>query len=331
MTDIPMIRSAVLTHYAPLAASLGIDIIKMLQQSGLDRRCLIDPDMLVPVARASALIELTAVAAGSQTFGIELSLGRGTPDIGPLNLLLREEPDLGCALRSMEHYLYVHSVAMAFALEEIDGLAFVKVRFPDERGAPQALEAAVCGVLQSIRWLAGADLTPVLVAFSHNRPSDIRKHRALLKCSVDFDQDFDGIVLTAEQLARTNGNANPSLRRHAEDYVLSLRGGATVTDEAAVRRLIGALLPTGRCSAAAVAAQIGIDRTTMARRLARTETSYSQILQDERMEEAKRTCLLGWPLTRIADRIGFADLSTFSRWFSRSFGCAPSQWRKPPQ
>ena len=316
-----------LSFYAPLAASLGVDIIEMLCRSGLDRRCLAEPDMLLPASRVVALIENSAQSAGSSTFGIELSLGRGTPDLGPLSLLLREEPDLGAVLHSLEQYFLVHSSSMTFIVEDAEDLTFAKVRLAVADNAPQSREFAVCGALQNVRWLAGADITPVLVCFTHSRPADSRRHQSLLRCAVEFEQDFDGIVFAAKDLARPVGTADPALRRHAEHYVRSLATNMGGQDEAVVRRLIGALLPTGRCSAAVVAAQLEIDRTTLARRLGREGTSYSRILQETRLQYAREACLAGWPLTRAAEHLGFADLSTFSRWFTGSFGCAPRVWR----
>ena len=313
MTHIAVVRSSMLDFYAPLAASLGIDVIAMLCRSGLDRRCLADPDMLLPAARVVRLIESSAQAAGSSTFGIELSLGRGTPDLGPLGLLLREEPDLESVLRSLEQYFLVHSSSMTFSMEGAQESVFVKARLAVADHAPQSREFAVCGALQYMRWLAGADLTPVLVCFTHSRPANSRRHRALLRSAVEFEQDFDGVVFTEKDLSRPVETADPALRRHAEHYVRSLAQNIRASDREVVRRLVEALLPTGRCSAALVAAQLEIDRTTLARRLGREGTSYSRILQETRLRRAREACLAGWPLTRAAERAGFADLSTFSR------------------
>ena len=38
--------------------------------------------------------------------------------------------------------------------------------------------------------------------------------------------------------------------------------------------------------------------------------------------------LVQYPLNEVAELLGFSRLSSFSHWFSSSFGCSASQWRK---
>jgi AraC-like DNA-binding protein len=97
---------------------------------------------------------------------------------------------------------------------------------------------------------------------------------------------------------------------------------------ARVRALIEALLPTGRCSIVQVARSLGVDRRTLQRRLADSGETFSSLLDAVRAELAERQ--VPNPrrsLTEIAEELGFSELSAFSRWFRRHFGCSPSEWR----
>ena len=77
-----------------------------------------------------------------------------------------------------------------------------------------------------------------------------------------------------------------------------------------------------------VAKHLGVERSTINRRLASERQSYSSILDAVRtdmvisfVENSQR------PLSEIAGMLGFSGLSAFSRWFRNRFGRSASQWR----
>jgi AraC-like DNA-binding protein len=167
-----------------------------------------------------------------------------------------------------------------------------------------------------------------MVCFAHPGPANVKRHEALLACPVEFNHSFDGLVLTKRDLVLPIARATPQLRVHAERYVRSLAATSHDDFATAVSTLITTLLPLGRCNAGAVARHLGIDRSTLARRLQTEGLSFSQLLQRERSTLATRACLSGRPLAAIADELGFAAPSTFSRWFAQSFGCSATAWRQ---
>lgn len=95
-----------------------------------------------------------------------------------------------------------------------------------------------------------------------------------------------------------------------------------------VDRLVRSKLDDGVCDSQVVAEHFKIDRRTLNRRLAREDETFSSILQRVRIEIACRA-LDGsdCSLSSIADEAGFESLSSFSRWFQKSFGCTASDWR----
>jgi AraC-like DNA-binding protein len=331
-TKLPVVttRSAILSHYAPVCASLGIDVAAMLKRVGLDSSCLADPNVPIAATRAMDLIELSAAESFCPVFGLRLTLARGLPDLGALNLLLREEPDLRSALHSIQSYLHLHSNSVRYVLEEGDRVATLTASFTVHRpapfAAPQSMEMVVCGTLQMIRGLMGANWSPIRVCYSHAGPKSERQHRALLGCPVSFGQPFDGLIIPAKELDRAIAYSNPNVRHYAEEYIKSLSRD-TANFRGNVASLIAALLPSGRCSASTVAGHLGMDRSTMSRRLASAQESYSTLLQETRLALASRSCLSGSSLSDVAIQLGFSDLSVFSRWFHTSFGCSARLWR----
>jgi AraC-like DNA-binding protein len=326
-----LIRSAVLSSYLQISSALGLNATAMLRRVRLDPAALTNPEILVPAIRATELIELSALTARCRDFGLRLALARGAPDLGPLNLLLREEPDIRAALRSLQSYLHVHSRSLRVVFEEQQGCVILSgslVEAAAPFAAPHTTEMIICGIFQSLRWLIGASWRPAMVCFTHGPLGEKDTHAAVFGCPVEFNHGFDGLVLTKADLDRPVQSSNPALRRHAEDYVRMLAMKSTAGFEEVVTGLIAALLPSGSCSSAKVARHLGMDRSTLGRRLAEVGSSYSLALQETRMRLANRLCLSGVALEQVGDHLGFASPSTFSRWFSTSFGCSARAWRK---
>ena len=83
-----------------------------------------------------------------------------------------------------------------------------------------------------------------------------------------------------------------------------------------MRDLIIALLPTGACTIKRVAAHMGVSPRTLHRRLADAGApTFTEMLNDARIGLARRYLAAGrHSLTEIAERLGYASLSAFSRW-----------------
>lgn len=323
-------RSSVLIGYADLARSLGLNPAALLKRVGLDTRCLVDSEIKISVRAAAQLLELSAIESSVLDFGLRLAEARGVPDLGPLSLLLREEATLHHALISLERYLSIHSTGLAIRLRTRAGVPTLSVEFiPAEAGAAkQAKEMVVAGIYRFVMWLGGPRWRAKMVCFSHATPPSAESHRRVFRCRVEFDHDFDGIVLRTEDLTAPLAHADPMLRAHAKHYLDTLVEADSAGFETAVQNLIAALLPIGRCSAESVARRLGVDRSTLTRRLARNGQSYTSILQAARKSAAAQRVGGGSSATAAADALGFSSLSAFSHWFQSTFGCSAREWRK---
>lgn len=323
-------RSSILVGYAQLAQSLGLDPASMLDSVGIDRRCLLDREVHIPVIAATQLLERSAVETSVFDFGLRLAEIRGTPDLGPLNPLLREEPNLRRALQSLERYFSVHSTGLAVQIVQA-GAPILSVGFIAGELGPtrQSREMIVASLFKCLLGLKGGRWRPSGVCFSHAAPESTRSHLRTFGCPVHFDQDFDGIVLTEEDLRTPIAHANPVLRLQAERYLNTLVTADCADFEKTVRKLIAVLLPLGDCSATTAAQRLGMDRRTLSRRLAHSGQSYTSLLQSVRTDLAShRVSAGGSSLTSLADALGFSSLSAFSHWFQLTFGHSAREWRR---
>ncbi|MBL6617604.1 MAG: AraC family transcriptional regulator [Reyranella sp.] len=327
MTD--LIRSACLTSYPEIARSLRVDPMRLLDACGIDRRCLDDPDIKLPAGALGRLLEVSAKAAKVEDFGLRLAETRTVSVLGPVGLLVREEPTVRNALTSLMRYIRLHNEALYVRLEEHDGEAIISVELRVERPVPvrQGVELTVGVAYRVLRSLLGQHWRP-LVCFAHDAPRRPDTHRRFFGNRVAFSRDFNGIVCSSLELDRPIPASDPALARYARQHLEQLlaRPNAGLADK--VKELVWLQLGSGHCTVERVAGQLGIDRRTLHRRLEREHLTFSKIVEDVRTEIISRTLPnRERPLTVVADMLGFSSLSAFSRWFNGRFRCRPSHWR----
>ena len=327
MTD--LIRSACLSSYPEVARSLGLQPLRMLAAAGIDRRCLDDADIKLPVGALGRLLEASARAANAEDFGLRLAETRSLAVLGPVGLLVCQEPTVREALRALTRYIGVHNEAMIIRMEELGDDAVISVELQLARPAPvrQGIELAVGVLYRVMRSLLGAEWRP-LVQFTHDAPADRTTHRRIFGTRVEFGRDFNGIVCLRRDLDHAVPAANPTLARYARLQLETMLARPNATMEDKVRELVRLQLPAGRCTIEHVARQLDVDRRTLHRKLAAEGRTFSGILESVRTEIATRILQSRErPLTAVADLLGFSDLSAFSRWFRARFGLSPSAWR----
>ena len=327
MTD--LIRSASLTSYPELARSVGLDPLRVLAQCGIDRRCLDDPDIKLPAGAIGRLLEASARASKLEDFGLRLAEMRTVSVLGPVGMLVREEPTVRAALTSLMRYIRLHNEALYLRLEEGHGEAAVTVEIHVTRPVPvrQGVELSVGVLYRVLRSMLGAAWRPE-ICFAHSAPRRLDTHRRVFGTRVAFLRDFNGIVCSSADLDRKIPASDPTLARYARQHLEALLGRPHASTADKARELVWLQLASGRCTVERVAGQLGVDRRTLHRRLAAESTTFSGIVDAVRVEIATRM-LPGSerPLTAVADMLGFSSLSAFSRWFSTRFRSSPSRWR----
>jgi AraC-like DNA-binding protein len=327
---LPCVRSATLDGYPELARSCGLDPVRMIARVGLESADLTVPDKWIPAAAVARLLDLSAREADRDDFGVCLSDFRRLATLGPLSVVLREEPDLRSAIRLLVRYEHSYNEALRLRVSEANGLATLMLWFEFTEPAPtqQAIDLAVAALIGIIRSLAGPAWEPLAISFSHPVPARADTHRRLFGPRVQFDQEYSGLLLHASELDRKNAIADPLLRPYSRQFLRSLpaRRSGGPTDE--VRRRVELLLPLGRCSVQHVARSLGITRRTLHRHLAAQGTTFSDVVDATRAGLAERYLAnKRYSMTDISQLLGFAAPSAFSRWFREQFGSSPSEWR----
>jgi AraC-like DNA-binding protein len=324
------VRSATLHGYADLARSLGLDPRALMGQVGLDPADLSVPDAWISAPAVARLLHASAAAAGRPDFPLLLAERRRLSALGPLSVVLREEPDL----RSVVHLLMRHersyNEALRIRLAEDDDLASVRLWFEFGEPAPveQALALGVGALFGILGECGGQGWRPLSVCFSYEAPRDLDGYRRLFGPALRFEHEFTGLVLYASDLAAGNALSDPLMRPYATRILDSVVSPRSATWSGRVKEVVELLLPLGRCSVDQVARTLRVDRRTLQRRLLADGSSFAAILQSTRAGLAQRYLSNDrYSITEVSDLLGFAAPSAFSRWFAQQFGVSPRAWR----
>ena len=171
----PLVRSASLNDYVGLAKSLGIDGPSLMRHVGIDPRDLDVPDKWLPAAAVARVLDLSAAASGRPDFAVRLAERRRMSTLGPLSVVLREEPDLRSVLHLLSRYEHSYNEAMRMRLEEAAEIATVRLwfEFGEPVPADQALALGAAALHGIVREYIGPRWRPLAICFPHRAPPDL--------------------------------------------------------------------------------------------------------------------------------------------------------------
>ena len=92
-----------------------------MRSVGLDPAGLAVQDRWIPAAAVARLLEISAVASGREDFGPRLAGFRRLGNLGPLALVIREEPDVRSVLEMLIRYEHAYNQAISIRLSEANG------------------------------------------------------------------------------------------------------------------------------------------------------------------------------------------------------------------
>jgi AraC-like DNA-binding protein len=165
---------------------------------------------------------------------------------------------------------------------------------------------------------------PRQVSFMHAEPVDCTSHTRFFGCPVTWSADEDGVEWAQAGLQRPLG-VDPSLSAFIEKEaqrrlgLLPVSGSLGAVTDAIFRRL-----PHGDVSLPTIAAALGRAPRSLRRELSNAGCVYRSLVDGVRRQRAQELASDGQhSMTDIALKLGFSEVSAFSRawrrWFGRPF------------
>ncbi|WP_193161678.1 AraC family transcriptional regulator [Microbulbifer hainanensis] len=331
MKPIYEIRSGALAGFNQLVPALGGDPAALLAKVGLPADCMRRPDLLIPIATLTKLLNICADELNCTDFGLRLADKQGVRILGALGRLVLESADLRTALVVAQRYMALHNQAEHWRIQQEGDLLIARRfdHFDDPLAARQYRELATGAGYRLIQDLAGRDIRPRRVTFSQGPVSPMQCYRDFFQAEVEFDQPHDSLEFDADVVQRALCPPSASLVRYFDEFTRQLldKHSGSLADQ--VKALILQTLGAQRHSLAQISRLIDVPARTLQRHLQREGTSFKQLLQDARMETARwHLSASSIDINLLSATLGYTDISAFSKAFRAVHGKSPLQWRK---
>jgi AraC-like DNA-binding protein len=308
------------------------------QSETLLRRARIDPAIFCKhgaVLEYRSLLQLMEYAAeelACPDFGLRLAvLQGGNKAIGPVGVVMKNSKTLGQAIGYCAKHIHAYSLAtrVRFHPDRPNHKLLVRLeilldRMPDKR---QAVEHALMLANLNFIELTGGAGRVREVLFNHEPVSSPKTYRGYFGCDVSFGQKVDGIVLTEDDLMCPVVDADARVYEMATCFIDSRYPQSEPPIHARVRGLVLQFLGSEDCTSERIAAELCLHPRTLQRRLRAEGSSFEDIKDEVRRDVALRYIQQGMPLTRVAEKLGYAETSVLSRSCFRWFSASPRQLR----
>lgn len=315
---------------------------RFLVDAGLPPLALDQPDITISLAQEVACLErvISALPSDRSVVGQAVAFARGieVTSYGVLGLAMLYAPSLlACAELSVRHpELCWGHCRVTFRLDdgvvqelEVPPVAFGARYSRDLWRYVTAVDlTASLAIARSV--LAPEDTLPMRwVELPWPAPHDHEQIRDELGCPVTFDASRAAIRWDASVAHAAPRLANPlvfrAYVRQTEAVASLLRAELQVREQ--VRRLLSTARPVP--DRAATARMLAMSPRTLARRLGAEGVSFTELSEEIRLARATRALQRrDVTVAEVAESLGFADATAFSRAFRRWTGHSPSTWRR---
>lgn len=311
-----------------------IDTEPLLDQVGLRRGDVVAEHALIPFEKNANLLEMAARAADDDLFGLLIGEQINIRDLGAIGYIGISSDNLGEAIQNFQRYLELISQTDRIKLEIVENQAIITStpKYANLAYSRQVAEVGAAIFVRFCRSLAGDDIAPIEIRFTHNHSGDTSSHETILGCPISFGCSESQLVFRREDLSARIGTADHRLKRILQNHCENLLEKSAKDMPDFLRALQGCLLellPKQKAKSKAAAERLGISERTLSRRLRRYGTDFKQVRDSVRRDLAYEY-LRGTDenLAHIAYLLNYSSQSAFSASFKRMTGKTPSEVRR---
>lgn len=313
-----------------VVTDLGGNAEQLCRRAGLTLPTFADPDQKIPFLAASRLIEMCAQETRCEKFGFLVGQRVVPSALGLAGFMLRASPDVRTALELLIKHLSLHDEGGAASLTssgETAELAYTLIH-PNNPAADQIYDLSIAVACNIMRALCGPRWSPIVVRLTRRRCPDWPAYRMFFASPLELGAPFPSLVFPATCLEQAVPTADPYLLRHLEQQAQTLPSPVGPDTPDKLRRSLYEAFAQRTYSETECARRLGLQVRTLHRRLEAGGTSFRKELVKFRHEKACEM-LASTRITAaaIAEELGFADTTAFSRAFKQWTGMTTTQWR----
>lgn len=317
-----------------LIDGLGHDGARFLIDRGVDPELLSRGDRPITGFQLVHLLEDAAAMLHCPDIGMRLAARQRGVKMGNLfELVMKNSPTVGDALRFCAGHVrtYSGSVTMGLTTDSASAQTFVQLEFllPQIFSQGQAAEHMMLRTCNIISEISCGAVWPREVRFTHGNLASAATYRQQFHTRVRFGQPESGLWFDSADLTAPVPNADPQIHQLATFFIEKQFRARAVPIAAQVRALVCRQVESVDCTSETIAIALGLQLRTLQRRLREEGTNFEAIRDSVRREIALQ-CLARSrvPLSRVAEMLGYAESSAFSRSCHRWFSASPRELRK---
>jgi AraC-like DNA-binding protein len=322
----PVTSASALLRSAAGLQLIGIDVRPALAQIGLAPEQLGELGKLIPLYWLRDFWDAVVKETGQSGLGLRIAEQVRPEAYEVFGCLLAASSTLGEAALRATRLISLATKTVRFSLlHEGDQVTFAVEPFYPDLVHRETIEFMVGALGVVARRIADRPLPGQGVCFTHPEPDDLTHHRRLFTAQIHFGASFNGLVFDGSLLdlpiPSSDSTLSTELRRQAEELMAR---DQMIGFTAQVRAALAVELRGGDPSAERVAGALALHPKTLSRRLKAEGTTFRRLLDELRMELARRYLRQpGLSIEEVAFLLGYSERSAFHRAFQRWTGHAP--------
>jgi AraC-like DNA-binding protein len=317
-----------------VAAARGADRAELIACAGIDPADLDDQDRRVPLARYVALMRAGKALSGDPALALHYGSTVDMAAFSVVGLIFQTCESILDAIAQINRYgQLVVEVDLGegerFQWRRAMGGFWIVDTRRNANGFPELTEATFARFVGMTRQFWETPLVQE-VHVTHAAPAHAAEYARVFEAPVRFDADWNAMRLDEPRLtdpiARQPRYAFGILSEHAEALLRRLESLDSARAE--VERRLMPVLHRGEASIGRIAAEMGVSRQTLYRRLKAEGVTFEQLL-DALRHRLALDYLRGRRVSvnETAYLLGFSDPAAFSRAFKRWEGRSPREAR----
>ncbi len=336
----PTIRFQLLKHLVDHCSLVNIDRDELLDVGGIDEKFLEQKNLFSPLEPFEKMVNFIFEKTNDPLLLLKFFLQSDVSSVGPLGLLISLSENLQEAIKIFFKYRDLHGILgqMMFIEEDEHNIFFKWQHVIENHNLSACIIEYKCAWWSNLIKLCGegGEHHLTYIKFEHKPINkNIQEYyNSFFDCPVFFDQEESVLAVSKKTLNLPIRTANKELFTSVENYIISILNRSNCSENIfeEVRNIIYFQIQTGVISREIVANRLGGSVRTLNRKLNHEGYTYSSILEDVRVEVARKYLLkTNHTILFISKSLGFFTSNTFITWFKSIFGETPSKYREKYQ
>ncbi|MDF1780531.1 MAG: AraC family transcriptional regulator ligand-binding domain-containing protein [Alcanivoracaceae bacterium] len=313
---------------------LGADEQIILEGLGVTRSGLLQPDSRISVLTGHIAAERAVSLVGEKGVGLEFAHALKVTLHGSLGLMAMSSPTVGDALDAVVRYIGLRAPFLQAGYKVSGDISEIVVSTRMEMGSLRifVMESILVGLVLMLEQLLGETLEGISVHMPIDEPKYYQRYKSRLSVPIIYNSDAFALRGPVKMFKLAPRLADPAVAELAREqceieYQQLFAGRETLARRVAENLRMaeeGEALP----ALERMAGWLHLSSRTFKRRLHEEGVNYRDLTESELKDRALRWLAddrLG--ISEVAYRLGYNDVSNFSRAFKRWTGKTPRDYR----